>query len=469
MKQEFSLKKHQFKMQQYSKLLSILFFILSISVNAQVVNLVKINPEISKKIIENKNINFNIFTVSFKEVDFPIYEIGEVPSKQYKIELEKLEKLKTHFDDYQNEYNLAKEKYKEINSISTKIIDYLNSKEKYDSKVNYLIEAQKIVSKYDLASEFRTDNIYMPTKIIILYNKNKRTSKSDLEYYKDDYINKIRFKAPEESYKYKEYIWKLDKLNAMSKTESGMVLSTKTKKKQIYIIKDTLSVDYKKISGEFSIVGDQFRAALVDIPNELIKNQIVNSNNYNLNLLTDPYPLIKKNDSDEYFYIMNNEFLSELKKEQNNNELFEIIHKLGYKEYKEEEEIYYNNYFYIKSKTSKIRLDDWTLSELRLNPGYITTLDNDQLRLATLAKQTIPHSKILDRYCSLYNIQRSRMSAIDIKNWRIATANALKLDKEIYKISEKYFGNYSFELLNKSKTMEEFTDNVLASKGVLGM
>ena len=168
--------------------------------------------------------------------------------------------------------------------------------------------------------------------------------------------------------------------------------------------------------------------------------------------------------TDEYFYILADEYVSTLEKEQKNNEIFEMIHKLGYKEYKDE----YGDYF-IKSKTCEIKLDTWTLSELRLNPEYITTLDNDQLKLATLVKQTIPHSKILDKYCGLYNIQRSRMSAIDIKNWRIATTNALKLDNEIYKISEKYSGNYSFTLLDKSKTLQDFTDNVLASKGVLGM
>lgn len=465
MKPKISLKKHKLKMQQNSKLLSILLFILSISVNAQVQNSVKINPEISKKIIENKNIDFTAFTVSFKEVDFPIYETGEVPSEKYKAELEKLSEFKTYFDAYQIENILAQKNYDEIKSISTKIDEYLNSKEKYEIKVNSLIEAQKIVSKNNLATEFKSGNINIPNKIIILYKEDKRTSKSDLESYKD-YVNKISFKGPEESQGYREYNWQLKRINSMSKTETGMVLSGKTQKKQIYLIKDTLSIDYAKIDGMFSVVENKFRAVLTDIPNKYMKNQIVNENDcdYNTRLFTKSYNLIKKNDSDEYFYIMADEYISELEKEQKNNEIFEMIHKLGYKEYKDE----YGDYF-MKSKTCEIKLDTWTLSELRLNSEYITTLDNDQLKLATLVKQTIPHSKILDKYCGLYNIQRSRMSAVDIKNWRIATANALKLNNEIYKISEKYFGNYSFTLLDKSKTLEDFTDNVRASKGVLGM
>ena len=480
MKPKFSLKKHQFKMQENSNFFSILLFILSISVNAQVANSVKINPEISKKIIENKNIDFNAFTVTFNEVDFPIYETGEVPSKKYIEELEELKKYKTDFDKYQNEYNDSQKKHEEIKSIVAKIDEYLNSKENYDIKVISLMDAQNIADKYKLQCIIEKNNTLKSSiagnfginvsnapsnKIILIYKSDKRTGKSDLETYKN-YINSISFKAPEESQGYREYNWQLTRLNSMSKTESGMVLSGKTQKKQIYLIKDTLSIDYTKIDGMFSIVENKFRAVLTDIPNKFMKNQIVNENDcdYNTRLFTKSYNLIKKNDSDEYFYIMADEYISELEKEQKNNEIFEMIHKLGYKEYKDE----YGDYF-IKSKTCEIKLDTWTLSELRLNPEYITTLDNDQLKLATLVKQTIPHSKILDKYCGLYNIQRSRMSAVDIKNWRIATANALKLNNEIYKISEKYFGNYSFTLLDKSKTLEDFTDNVRASKGVLGM
>jgi hypothetical protein len=467
-------------MKKKSKFLSLLLLILSITVNAQMANSIKINPEISKKIIENKNIDFTAFSVSLKEVDFPIYEIGKVPSKKYIEELEELKKHKTDFDKYQNEYNDSQKKYEEIKSIVAKIDEYLNSKENYDIKVNSLMDAQNIADKYKLQCIIEKDNTLKSSiagnfgininnapsnKIILIYKSDKRTGKSDLETYKN-YINNISFKAPEESQGYREYNWQLTRLNSMSKTESGMVLSGKTQKKQIYILKDTLSLDYGKIEGVFSIVENKFSAVLTDIPNKFIKNQIVNENDfdYNTRLFTKSYNLIKKNDSDEYFFIMDDVYLSELEKEQKNNEIFEIIHKLGYKEYKDE----YGDYF-MKSKTCEIKLDTWTFSELRLNPAYITTLDNDQLKLATLVKQTIPHSKILDKYCGLYNIQRSRMSTIDIKNWRIATANALKLDKEIYKISEKYFGNYSFTLLDKSKTLQDFTDNVLASKGVLGM
>ena len=332
-------------------------------------NLIKINPEISKKIIEEKNIDFTAYSVSFKEVDFPIYEVGDVPSKKYKKELEELEKLK----------------------------------------------------------------------------------KAGFE--KGSYENMV-------------YNGQLSTVNSLPKTENGLVNSGKTKKKQVYIVKDTLSITYDKIEGYFSILEDEYHIVFTEMPNEFIKYQVINTNEckYNTKLFSKPYNLIKKENSDEYFFIMDNEFLPILAQEQKNNEIFEIIHKLGYKEYKDE----YGNYF-IKSKTCEIKLDNWTTSELKSNPSYITALDNDQIKISALVKQTIPHSKILDKYLSVYNIKKNKMPSAEINSWRIATANAQKLHNQIYKLSEKYSGNYSFTLLDKSSTQDIFSENLLASKGVLGM
>lgn len=46
------------------KLSVLLFLLLSINLNAQGVNKIKINPEILKKIIENRNTDFVAFSVS---------------------------------------------------------------------------------------------------------------------------------------------------------------------------------------------------------------------------------------------------------------------------------------------------------------------------------------------------------------------------------------------------------------------
>ena len=142
--------------------------------------------------------------------------------------------------------------------------------------------------------------------------------------------------------------------------------------------------------------------------------------------------------------------------------------KLGYKEYRNPNDSYDEN-LYIKSKTCEIKLDNWTYQELKTNPSYITALDNDQMKLNALIKQTIPHSQTLDKYLGLYRIQRNKMSATNISAWKAATIQAGKLNDQIVKMDEKYAGNYSFMPLNKASTRNDFSDNLGASKGILGI
>ena len=56
---------------------------------------------------------------------------------------------------------------------------------------------------------------------------------------------------------------------------------------------------------------------------------------------------------------MSDEYLSALRGSQQEQELLDMVHKLGYKEYKEGED------YYIKSKTAEIRLDARTLMEMK--------------------------------------------------------------------------------------------------------
>jgi len=264
---------------------------------------------------------------------------------------------------------------------------------------------------------------------------------------------------------YEEYLQMSEKLKTIQKTETGKVLTNKTTKKLIYLVSDT-PVDLENFSGTFSKMPGEYVLVPSDFKDEYIKNELTSDfiDFYNDGSNARFYPLIKKKDTEEFFYVMSKGFLSSLENEESFTNLINSIHKLGYKEYKDE----YGDYF-IKSKTCEIKLDNWTASELKLNPSYIATLDNDQIKIAALVKQTIPHSKILDKYLGLHRIQRNKMSSIDIKNWRTATANAQKLNDQIYKLAEKYFGNYAFTLLNKSDTQEVFSENLIASKGVLGM
>ena len=280
------------------------------------------------------------------------------------------------------------------------------------------------------------------------------------------YIQNISFANPEQFQSFREYTWQLQRLNSTNKTEKGLVLLNKTLKKEIYIIEDTLLVNYEKIDGLFSILENKFSVVLTDIPNKFIKNQIANENefNYNTSLFSRSYNLIKNNDSDEYYFIMDDKYLSILSKSQEEQKLLDIVHKLGYKEYKIDGDTYIN------SKTCEIRLCSGVYIAFTKNPSWITELDNKHMKLAALAKQTIPHSKTLNKYVMQWNIQRRNMPTASINSWRTATSPAIKLSEQIYKLLLDDDTNYYFaHSLDKSDTIEYFLDNVVASRGVLGL
>lgn len=231
-----------------------------------------------------------------------------------------------------------------------------------------------------------------------------------------------------------------------------------------------MSIDSDSLKGEFVKLKGNYRVALVDIDKQFIIDEIFSDTTdvtYNTKKMTKSYPLIQKVSTGQYYYIMTENFISSLIKDQSVNELLEIVHKLGYKEYESKER--FDHDLYIKSKACEIKLDNWTYESLKKNPAYIESLDNNQMKIDALIKQTIPHSKTLDKYLGLYRIQRSKMSNANISAWKNATAQAQKLNDQIYKLDEKHAGNNSFMPLNRTNTRKEFTDNLRASKGVLGM
>jgi len=203
----------------------------------------------------------------------------------------------------------------------------------------------------------------------------------------------------------------------------------------------------------------------MDIPDKYIKNELAIVEYYNTSQMSREYDLIQKVGTEEFYWIYSeDDFITNLLKEQSDNEIIAIINKQGFKEYRDE----YGE-LRTKSKTADIRLDDRTYAELKKDPNYITKLDADQQKIAALVKQALPHSQTLDKYLSTYNIKKNKMSSAELGSWRTATANAQKLHTQIHAISQKYDGNTSFSLLNKSNALNNFLDNLIASKGVLGM
>lgn len=235
-------------------------------------------------------------------------------------------------------------------------------------------------------------------------------------------------------------------------------------KDSVYIVTQKLD-DTSFLVGDFIRMPQKYKLARSTSQGKFVEGQLVSNYNEIVDdfgrLSESVYSIVK--DGKNKLYTLPNEDIETINTLIATDNLVDSFTKLGYKPYKDGED------FYIKSKYCEIRLDERTQSEIKKNPNYITTLDSDQGQIASLVKQTVTHSKTLDQYLSLYRIQKSKMSTANIKAWRTATTNAQKLMLQINKLSEKYDGNYSFTLLKKSNTLDVFSDNLLASKGVLRM
>lgn len=243
-----------------------------------------------------------------------------------------------------------------------------------------------------------------------------------------------------------------------------------TKRPVLFMSNELLNDD--EIIGTYSVTPIKYRHARRDdrrgryIESELVDTSIEYNNDGSLSeTIYDIY----KNDSSGKFYVVKDESIKYISDYTKTKEIVKIVEKQGYKVY-QTNEAYYENYYYIKSKTCEIKLDNWTYNELKKNLSYITSLDNYQIKLKSLVQQTVSHSKTLDKYLGLYRIQRNKMSRVNINAWKNATAQAQKLNNQISKLEEQYAGNYSFTPFDRMIGLrEQFTDNLGASKGVLGM
>lgn len=244
----------------------------------------------------------------------------------------------------------------------------------------------------------------------------------------------------------------------------------KTIQKMTYVINDVNSVELTSFSGRFVELPKKYRWVYDDIGIRFTKDELTDNAEYdfNQNQASEQHSLIKNIDTDAYYFVTSDSYITKLKEIESTKELLKIVHKLGYKEYKSNDR--YDETLYIKSKACEIKLNNWTYNGLKKNPSYIATLDNHQMKSDALTKQTIQHSKTLDKYLGLYRIQRNKMSVANINAWRIATTQAQKLNDQMVKLDEKYAGDYSFMPLNNLSTISEnFSDNLDASKSVLGM
>lgn len=442
-------------------------FLLSTNSSAQESLTFEMSPEKTKQIIEDQNIRkLKIYPVSYREIEYRDFDTAQVLTSEYKRALEIIERYKAGYDAYVNSLKTYEDHRDDLKKIIDNIDIFINSKEKKELKEKYLIEAQSLADKNRIPEIIlKSGNIHVPNKKIVIYDKIKQkgSSKNDLKSFQE-YVLSINLTQPKKSDKYQTYVDFSNQLMSIKKTETGKVLSDKKSKRLAYMMTpDPIDVDV--LLGKYIQLSEKYALVLAD-ENTFVKNELVTEDKkYTTQLIETVvyYPIIKSKDNDKIYFVMSDKLIPTLQNDSNQENIISLIRKLGYKEYKDGED------YYITSKTSEIRLDAFTFNELSKNPSYITTLDNDQMKISALVQQTIPHSKTLDKYLSQYNIQKGRMPAATINAWRAATQQAQKLHNQIYKISEKYHGNYSYTLSKRSNTHDAFLDNLNASKGVLGM
>jgi hypothetical protein len=324
------------------------------------------------------------------------------------------------------------------------------------------------LSKRIIETNYMDVTVFHVTKKEIDYHTSDTTAKTKNEYkYLLGVIKEYAgFKDYNNSFQQRQYedsVLKLEKIKQVIAEETKLNV---IQKRMTYMLENS-SINVNQLSGEYFELSKKYMCAISPIENKLIQNELSDDlrDNYNVSfeVLTKPYPLIQKVGTEDYYWIMSDEYISKIKFDQKMQELLDIVHKQGYKDYKDYDRIY------IKTKTAEISLDMNFYSLLKQNLSFISKFDADQMKISALVQQTIPHSKTLDKYLSTYNIQRRNTSTATINSWRIATANAEKLSNQIFKLRELYDAKFSFGLLDKSNILDVFQENLNASKGVLKM
>ncbi len=223
------------------------------------------------------------------------------------------------------------------------------------------------------------------------------------------------------------------------------------------------AIDNTQLVGSYELQMKKYRIARGDDPQgKFVTNELIDPSIESMRVTELTYALLIRHTDGKKFVMLDRD-VQNVQKERQIQKTIEAAKSMGFEPFKDGQD------YYVKSKTSEIRLDERTLMELKKDPNYIITLDADQAKIAALVQQTKPHIKVLNDYLGIYRIKRSKTPVATLTSWKKATANAQKLADQIYKLNEKYDGNYSFKLLNRGNTYDVFLDNLNASKGALGM
>jgi hypothetical protein len=150
-------------------------------------------------------------------------------------------------------------------------------------------------------------------RFIYVYEKGKRSNKNDLRTFQTE-IQKIKILEPEKSNNYRWYLETQKELSTIQKTETGKVLSDKLSKKSVYVIEEN-SVDITALSGDFIKLPDNYMIIDKEITNTFIKNELITEKHDDYAKLKDGldrFPIIKKSDSGEMYWVMSDKFVGQL-------------------------------------------------------------------------------------------------------------------------------------------------------------
>lgn len=243
-----------------------------------------------------------IFNMQLKMVDYPIYGEEDIPSKKYQELKEELPKYKGDYDEFQ-----------EKKSIAPLIEKYLTSNEKRKIKLQYLVEAEKIVEKYknELRKTYSTDN---GAKVSFIYLDKEGENRNDkiLEFYKDFINNKLQMSS-----RAKKYLEILDQLNNTSPTDKKPIFAGQSIKKEVFVI-DTTKIHFSKLDGTFELIPLKYKIIKHKksntLPLEVIStsdNSIFPNDKNLVSIENYEYSVLKNINSDDYFLVTQN-FLNEL-------------------------------------------------------------------------------------------------------------------------------------------------------------
>ena len=454
-------------------------FLFSINAIAQNAKLYQITPVINKKIIEESPSLFNIYHVTKKKIKYNEYEMGTVLSKEYEEQLNSLNSLKYYYEKYKAPIQTKKDDL----TLCIKLIDeYLKSDLKLELKKEFLSQSQELATKHNVTyiktEDFRDLHIYK----LDYTGEFLKPNKKDLIFCRD-YVDRIlqNIPDPEKSQEYLKYTSKQEEIKNIAQYVPGIVLSEKESEREVRMV-DVNKVDADSLSGTFYILPginlhiSQRNLGLPKINKSYIKNEIVEykdvkqyEDTYHDRFSSRYGDIIEEINTKEQYFIGAEDatYLSKVADCQKDIELLNILHELGFKEYKGSDDK-----TYIKTKTAEIELKENSQHlyyMLKENKASLSSFDNDHLKLISLMKQCITYTSSLTNFNNIYEIKGGLTPIATINAWRTKAISANKLVGQIMDIRGKYAYIYSFSEIENSAPFQTFLDNSVKSNRALNL